>query len=95
MCLLCHKLQKSEYVADLECKLSHTLTRMFSLYIWISSNLATCKEKKIVRNIIQEIFYVLSMINKKGIYDILVHKSVVSAQISCFLHFKNFHVKIA
>lgn len=37
----------------------------------------------------------MSMINKQGIYDILVHKSVVSAQISCFLHFKNFHVKVA
>lgn len=57
--------------------------------------LATCKEKKHVRNIIQEIFYALCMINKQGIYDILVHKSLVSAQISCFLHFKNFHIKIA
>lgn len=50
---------------------------MFSLYICISSNLATPKEKKIVRNIIQEIFYVLRMINKQGIHDILVHKSMV------------------
>lgn len=29
------------------------------------------------------------MIHKQGIRDILVHISVVSAQISCFLHFKN------
>lgn len=57
--------------------------------------LAKCKEIKHVRNIIQEIFYVLCMINKQGIYDILAHKSLVLAQISCFLHFKNFHVKIA
>lgn len=57
--------------------------------------LATCKEKKHLRNIIQEIFYVLCMTNKQEIYDILVHKSPFLAQISCFLHFKNFHVKIA
>lgn len=43
----------------------------------------------------QEIFYVLPMINEQKIYDILGPKSLVSAQISCFLHFKNFHVKIA
>lgn len=33
MCLLCHKLQKPEYVADLECKLSHTCKTVFTLHL--------------------------------------------------------------